>query len=197
MLGTLKGDLELKGHTMKSLLVCLCLSILSSTSIFSQAEGSMFLNQNDGLIKTTNETETITTRKKSPELAFALSLVFPGAGQYYNGDVRKGLFQDFLIVMGATMFVVGSDVIWNRDPYGGTYYIGEGSPELKTVGTVMVVGTYFWSLIDAPLAAQKKNGVTSQNQFGHLLEFEKGKSLIGIDLGYIGNGFGSKVTYHF
>ncbi|MCI0693192.1 hypothetical protein L0337_14455 [candidate division KSB1 bacterium] len=36
--------------------------------------------------------------EKSPVLAFVMSCLVPGAGQYYNGDIAKGVIQEVLVV---------------------------------------------------------------------------------------------------
>ena len=174
---------------MKSLLLCFFLSFLSASL------GAQSISQSDKATDTTEVTVTKSIGEKSPELAFVLSLIFPGAGQYYNGEAGKGLFQETFIIIGAAMIVLGGKEIRSRGPYAYSY--GEGSPELKTAGIIIVAGTWFWSIADAPLAAEKKNKEARQDHYGHFLEFEKGQNVIGIDLGYIGNSFGSKVTYHF
>jgi TM2 domain-containing membrane protein YozV len=44
---------------------------------------------------------------KNPGIAFALSLIFPGGGQFYNGHVGKGIF---VLV---TFWAFGITYIWS------------------------------------------------------------------------------------
>ena len=129
--------------------------------------------------------------RKSPELAFVLSLIFPGAGQFYNVDVRKGLTQELLIAGGLVLVFSERNLVSSRNSGG----FGLGTQNI--VGLTIVAGGYLWSLIDAPISAFKKNNVLEQNQYGHLLEFHGGKQVVGIDLGYYGSNLGGKITLHF
>ena len=128
--------------------------------------------------------------RKSPELAFVLSLIFPGGGQFYNGDISKGITQQLLIAGGLVLVI--SEASKNR---GG--FIDTRNSTFKIVGITMVAGGVLWSLIDAPISASKKNKMLAQNQYGHLLEFQSGKHVVGFDLGYYGSYLGGKLTLHF
>ena len=128
--------------------------------------------------------------RKSPELAFVLSLIFPGGGQFYNGDISKGITQQLLIAAGLVLVI--SEATKNR---GG--FIDTRNSTFKIVGITMVAGGVLWSLIDAPISASKKNKMLAQNQYGHLLEFQSGKHVVGFDLGYYGSYLGGKLTLHF
>ena len=128
--------------------------------------------------------------RKSPELAFVLSLIFPGGGQFYNGDISKGITQQLLIAAGLVLVI--SEATKNR---GG--FIDTRNSTFKIVGITMVAGGVLWSLIDAPISASKKNKMLAQNQYGHLLEFQSGKHVVGFDLGYYGSNLAGKLTLHF
>ncbi|MCH7948164.1 MAG: hypothetical protein IIC66_10245 [candidate division Zixibacteria bacterium] len=128
--------------------------------------------------------------RKSPELAFVLSLIFPGGGQFYNGDISKGITQQLLIAAGLVLVI--SEATKNR---GG--FIDTRNSTFKIVGITMVAGGVLWSLIDAPISASKKNKMLAQNQYGHLLEFQSGKHVVGFDLSYYGSYLGGKLTLHF
>lgn len=201
---------------MRLLLLSLFLSVIQTASTFSQEEmqdviylenGSVVrgaivelvsnvsvkIKLQDGIVYVypMDEVRKIVRKqapkeRKSPELAFVLSLIFPGAGQYYNGDVEKGLIQDGILLSGIILLAKGSSTYSTKD------YNTE-----ETIGLLMIFGASLWSLIDAPISASKKNKRRRSSYYGHLFEFEKNKNVIGIDLGYFGNSFGSKVTYHF
>ena len=51
-------------------------------------------------------TQSLPQRLWNPGIAAVLSLVIPGAGQMYKGQVGKGLFYLFVIVIGYALFIV-------------------------------------------------------------------------------------------
>lgn len=88
--------------------------------------------------------------RKSPGRAFALSLIVPGLGQHYNGQHTKGAIQEVLFVGGVFAFAGGIAAGWN-DPSEG------GAAVLVVTGAIMTVGSYVWSLVDAPASANRIN----------------------------------------
>lgn len=64
----------------------------------------------------------------NPGIAAVLSLVIPGAGQMYKGQVGKGLFYLFIVIIGYTLFVIPGLILHifciinakNENPYGDT-----------------------------------------------------------------------------
>ena len=76
-------------------------------------------------------------------------------------------------------------------------FIDTRNSTFKIVGITMVAGGVLWSLIDAPISASKKNKMLAQNQYGHLLEFQSGKHVVGFDISYYGSYLGGKLTLHF
>lgn len=125
--------------------------------------------------------------KKLPVLACALSCFFPGVGQYYNGDVTKGLIQEGLFMFGAVLWAV------NTGKSMVTFQLDETDLILPMI---ILSGAYLWSIIDAPLSAIKINK-EREKQYGHLLEFDQGNYVIGFDLAPTRQGFGAKLSYHF
>lgn len=129
--------------------------------------------------------------RKSPALAFVLSLIFPGGGQFYNGDVGKGITQELLIAGGLVLVISEA----NKNP--AQFGLDTRKPAFRIVGITMVAGGVLWSLVDAPISASKKNKMLAQDQYGHLLEFHSGKHVVGLDLSYYGSNLAGKVTFHF
>jgi len=89
------------------------------------------------------------TSRKSPWVAFLLSLFLPSTGQIYNGDYTKALIQGGLILGGAGLVA-------------GTACVECGEPEsaqtsLFITGLAMVFSGYLWSIIDAPISANNIN----------------------------------------
>ena len=120
-----------------------------------------------------------TTEKKSPVLAFCLSFVVPGLGQYYNGDIAKGVIQDVMYVGGWVLF-----------------YTEDTETNWSWVGLGMVLGSEVWSMIDAPISASRINKRAAQS-YGHLLEWDQGGNIVGLDVGPTPDGIGAEVSYHF
>ena len=122
--------------------------------------------------------------EKSPGLAFALSLLLPGCGQYYNGDISKGVIQDVLWIGGniVAFAVVDDSEYWESAGFWITWSIANAA--------------HLWSMIDALVSANKINERRKQ-YYGHLIKFNNGKNVIGFDLGPTREGFGAQLSYHF
>lgn len=92
----------------------------------------------------TKEVTPSSTPRKNPWIAFALSLNIPGAGQFYNGEPKK-----------ATTMLAGM--------IGGlaiATHAQTDDGELNTqmgVGILVMAGCSLWSMIDAPLSAERIN----------------------------------------
>ena len=65
----------------------------------------------------------VRVKKKEPWLAFALSLVMPGTGQFYNDQYTKGIIQ-----LGATLAGAGLVFIGVRDNYKAYGQDADGNP---------------------------------------------------------------------
>jgi hypothetical protein len=77
---------------------------------------------------------------KNQTVAWGLSLLFPGLGQFYNGENKKGII--FLAVGGTSLLVAVS-----ADPYG----------DLVGWFSAAFVTSWIWSQIDAPSSAKRLN----------------------------------------
>ena len=94
--------------------------------------------------------EVDTPVRKSPARAFAFSLVVPGLGQHYNGQHVKGAIQEVLFVGGVCAFAGGVAIGWDNPSEGG-------AAALLVTGAIMTVGSYVWSVVDAPVSANRIN----------------------------------------
>jgi hypothetical protein len=130
------------------------------------------------------------SKRKSPGVAFVLSLILPGAGQYYNGDVAKGVAMDVWIAGGFALILYDSGL---NERYSSSR---DKSPSLDTFGAIMVISGSLWSMIDAPISASKKNK-KAEREFGHLVVFGSIEHAVGFDFGYYNKGVGTQLTYHF
>lgn len=87
--------------------------------------------------------------KKSPWLAFFLSMFLPTTGQIYNGDYTKAIIQGGIILGGVGLI-------------SGTACVECGEAEsaqtgLFISGLILAFTGYTWSIIDAPISANNFN----------------------------------------
>jgi TM2 domain-containing membrane protein YozV len=104
-------------------------------------------------------TATIEYRHKSPAVAFWLSFLYPGMGQFYNGQIGKGIVMASI----GTASYVGFFMAFNSIDLST---FDEGNSTLLLVSSVVLVGTYLWSVIDAPVSAKainRRNAALSWN----------------------------------
>lgn len=98
--------------------------------------------------------------KKQPGLAFALSLFFPGGGQFYNGEASKGAIMLGAAMGGMLMFLLFFDE--ENLPWGNESDSGDNQT-LSNLGLFIATAAIIWSWIDAPISAariNKENGWT-------------------------------------
>jgi hypothetical protein len=125
--------------------------------------------------------------RKSPLLALSLSVLIPGLGQHYNGEHVKGAVQEVLVLFGAVLIAVG-----NR----GEFPSYRQDVPTMNVGIGICAGSAIWSIIDAPLSASRINRKFEQSH-GHLLEFGRGKNVVGLAPRVSGDRLGAELSYHF
>jgi len=83
---------------------------------------------------------------KNPTLAWLFSFLVPGVGQFYNGDIGKGI--GFL----------ATDLVGYSLMLGGASSDNDGEKDgLVLTGAALVLGSWIWAQIDAPKSAKKKN----------------------------------------
>jgi hypothetical protein len=105
--------------------------------------------------------------EKSPLLAFGLSYLFPGLGQFYNGEIGKG----FLFLGGIT---AGIGIMFIGNP-GADFEATERDEAFIYSGLGIAGLIYIWQLIDAPVSASRINYENRMKIIGH-------KTDIGISL---------------
>ncbi len=86
--------------------------------------------------------------EKSPFLAFILSYIFPGVGQFYNGEIVKGL-----LFMGGITTGVGIAVLG----VGDSEHESTVNKPLVYTGFAIAAIVEIWQLIDAPVSASRIN----------------------------------------
>ena len=99
-------------------------------------------------VKFRNRTTATVRAALLPSIPF-LYPIFPGWGQFYNGQQDKGI--GFLILSVSGIFIMFSG--FDDDP-----------PDNVTAatGASMIIGSYIWSVIDANLSAKKINQSSNQ-----------------------------------
>jgi TM2 domain-containing membrane protein YozV len=119
---------------------------------------------------------------KNPRLAGAFSVLVPGLGQIYNGELLKGA-----VIMAG--FLGGIAVCITAD-------IGDTNDEIGTLGWfgVGMVGTsYLWGVIDAPLSANRINQQNASRGMPSLLEIHAGAYSISFKAGVAPHGISACV----
>lgn len=125
--------------------------------------------------------------RKSPPVAFGLSLLITGLGQHYNGEHVKGVIQEVAVLVGALLIAVG-----NRGEFPS---YRQNVPQMN-VGIGICAGSAIWSIIDAPLSASRINRKFEQSH-GHLLEFNRSKNVVSLNGLVSQDALGAELSYHF
>jgi hypothetical protein len=128
------------------------------------SDGNLFVYKYVDILKFGKEEATATKTStpeiadvKHPGLSFLFSFLVPGGGQYYNGQITKGIIM--------TGLYVGSIA---------TIYATANSDDNGTVAGVcalVALSDYIWSMIDAPITA---SSINRQHREG-LLSLQLGK----------------------
>jgi len=106
------------------------------------------INSELNLFSVSNESES----KKSPWLAFGLSLLYPGLGQLYNAEYGKALLMGGLGTVGLGLAMLAA-MSTDFDSESNPDYIGV----MLYSGVAIYGGVYLWSMIDAPISASNIN----------------------------------------
>jgi len=102
--------------------------------------------------------DSTTFKRRDPGMALFLSMILPGGGQFYNGQGGKGTF---FLLAGAT-----SAVLFVSSGPGALADLGNRSAGTK-LGFYGMIGIGLWSMIDAPIMANRlnrENGVAFRMQ---------------------------------
>ena len=148
----------------------------------------------------------VRVKKKEPWLAFALSLVMPGAGQFYNDQYTKGVVQLGAVAAGAGLVFIGVQdnyKAYGLDADGNPFYHWtdpEGNNKTRALpGGILWACFHLWSMIDAPRSAIRINEQSRQSNpaYGHLLEFDGDRATLGVDPVVWPDVSGARLTLHF
>ena len=158
-------------------------------------DGNIFVFPMEKVKNITKEQRIISSEQqvqayRSPGVAFALSFLLPGAGQFYNGDFLKGGIQ--FGIASITAIIIWSEILQEASQ-PGTH---ETDEDKLLYSYLIFAANWVWSFVDAPISAKRINR-ERQPQFGHLMEFEIGKNMTGVDLYTRNSNLLVKITYHF
>lgn len=133
-------------------------------------------------------------QKKNPMVALGLSFPIVGSGQFYNGEYTKGVVQMGAAIVGLGLILgAGGD---NVDSPEGN--LDADNDDWRSIpGYVLFVGGAIWSLIDAPMSANRINRQNRLVSHGHLIELDGDVITVGIDPVTSDKGLGTAFTIRF
>ena len=134
------------------------------------------------------------SQKKNPMVALGLSFPIVGSGQFYNGEYTKGVAQMGAAIVGLGLVLsAGGD---NTDSPDGN--LDADNDDWRSIpGYVLFLGGAIWSLIDAPMSANRINRQNQGGSYGHLIELDGDRAAVGIDPVTSRNGLGTVLTLRF
>ncbi len=137
--------------------------------------------------------------KKNAGMAFALSALLPGLGQYYNGEPLKGVIQEALFFGGfvvAASAGIGDQKIF--DPVRNDSTNKTTTTGYLPMGLIFSEVGWMWSWIDAPLSANRINKQKLKElREGHLFEYRSERYALGVDLVPRRRGLEARASLHF
>ena len=163
-------------------------------------EGNVFVYTMDEIAKMSKEPVMgmrghIVAEKKNTWIASGLSLLIPGAGQTYNDQFKKGLLQ-----LGVAIIGTGLTYTAERDDYKNIYgnTVDPDDDNWKIgFGVLLNYGSRLWSIIDAPISANRINKRNQRPSYGHLIELGGSRATFGVDPVVSLKNLGSRLTIHF
>ena len=163
-------------------------------------DGNVFVYKMDEIAKMSREPvmrmgRHIGIQKKNPWLAFGLSALVTGGGQFYNGQHNKGVAQLGGVILGIGLMVSGIE-----DDYENRYgdLVDPDDDDGKVAfGLLLWFGSSLWSMIDAPISANSINQQSQQPSYGHLIELGGSRATLGVDPVVYHKNLGTRLTLHF
>ena len=163
-------------------------------------DGNVFVYTMDEIAKMSKEPVMgmrgqIGVQKKNPWLAFGLSALITGGGQFYNGQHSKGVAQLGGVILGIGLMVSGIE-----DDYENIYgnlVDPDDDDEKVAFGLLLWFGSSLWSMIDAPISANSINQQNQHSSYGHLIEIGGSRTTLGIDPVVSHKNLGTRLTLHF
>ena len=133
-------------------------------------------------------------KMKEPWLACGLSILIPGAGQFYNGQYKKGVTQ-----LGSAL--AGSGLIFlavrdNFEDISGDRVDPKGNDGTAVFGGFLWLGGLLWSAIDAPISANMINRQSQHSSPSHLFKVDYDRAVLGVDTVFRRCMSGARLTLH-
>jgi TM2 domain-containing membrane protein YozV len=113
-------------------------------------DGNVFVFSMEEVERFGKEEVPLKGPEKRPDVAWLLSFVISGGGQFYNGDIGKGVVALTLSIAGFALFYV----YYPQEAWGPP---ATRNKELAYGGLAVAAGVWIWSMIDAPRTAQRLN----------------------------------------
>lgn len=163
-------------------------------------DGNVFVYTMDEIAKISKEPvmrmqRHIGVKKKNPWLAFGLSALITGGGQFYNGQHAKGVAQLGGVILGFGLMFSGIEDDY-EDIYGD-WIDPDGDDGRAAFGALLFLGSSLWSMIDAPISANRINRQSQQPSYGHLIELGGSRATLGVDPVVSHRSLGTRLTLHF
>lgn len=160
-------------------------------------DGKVFsykMNEIDKISKETVMRMHTIGKKKNPMVALGLSFPIIGAGQFYNGQYAKGAIQlgAGIVGLGLTLSASGD----NQDQPDGNLDV-DSDDWMSVPGYLLLFGGAIWSLIDAPMSANRINQQSQTASFGHLFQLDGDRTMLGMNPVASRNGLGTLFTLRF
>ena len=152
------------------------------------------MNEIDKITKETVIGKRTAAKKKNPMVALGLSFPIIGAGQFYNGQYTKGVIQlgAAVVGLGFTLSASGD----NEDRLDGNLDVDDDD-WMSVPGYLLLFGGAIWSLIDAPMSANRINQQSQIPSYGHLFQLDGDRTTLGMDPVASRNGLGTLLTLRF
>ena len=133
-------------------------------------------------------------KMKEPWLACALSILMPGAGQFYNGQKKKGVIQLGAALAGSGLIFLG--VRDNYEEVSGGWADPKGNDGTAVFGGFLWLGGLLWSAIDAPISAHMINRQGQRSSPSHLFKVDFDRAVLGVDTVFRHCMPGARLTLH-
>ncbi len=133
--------------------------------------------------------------KKDPAIAGFLSAVLPGGGQFYNGEPGKAVIPIGGAIAFLSLYHLAYEDGGSFSLYGGFDDDIDNDDYLAVIGTVIILATQTYGVLDAISSANKIN--RRGRQFGHTIEFDGDRTTLGVDPIASRNRLGTMVSLRF
>jgi hypothetical protein len=117
-------------------------TVVSAVSDVSELETMLAFEEFNFYDAAFTQTGAPAYRRKSPFLAWFLSWLYPGIGQFYNGQAGKGIAMTAVATGGFGLCIAA---------------VQKEDDNLGAIGALVLTGVALWSMIDAPVSAGKIN----------------------------------------